>query len=162
VGKRHKNHCGNICSKNGSIPWSLEARYLGIYLVAGNNSYNFDEVKAKLDISSNSILAKLGKQRNPAVALKLIASTAIPVLTYSLEALELNKTQRLSLDHPWERAFMKIYKTFDKEIVHQCQFFNGFLPLSHTIDTRQTEFLRTLPYNNNNLLKFFFDLSAHK
>ena len=70
--------------------------------------------------TSNAILGKLGKQRNPNVALQLIYSTAVPALTYCTEALSLNKVQQMSTEHPWDRTFMKLFNTFDKQIVQQC------------------------------------------
>ena len=124
VGKRYKEKCGSIMSKNGQIPWIQEARYLGICIVSGNKfSCNFDEAKRKFYRTSNAILGKLGKQRNPTVALHLIHSTAIPVLSYCLEALSLNKVQRMSIEHPWDRTFMKLFNTFDKQIEQQCPFY---------------------------------------
>jgi len=33
--------------------------------------------------------------------------------------------------HSWSRAFMKIYGTFDKEVVKQCQFYTGTLTIKH-------------------------------
>ena len=100
-----------------------------IYIFSGRKFVcNFDHAKAKFYRNSNAILGKLGNQRNPAVALHLIFSIAVPVLTYGVEILCLNKTQRLSLDHPWNRTFMKIYSTFDGQIVKHkhCQLIGGF------------------------------------
>ena len=114
-----------------------------VFIVAGIRfSCNFDEVKSKFYRISNAIMGKFGNQRNPSVALQLISSTAIPVLIYSVEAITLNKTQRTSLEHPWDRAFMKLYGTFNKEIVKQCQYYTGFLPLSPIIDIRQADFVK--------------------
>ena len=57
IGKRYKEHCTNIITKTGQIPWATEARYLGIYIVAGNKfSCNFDESKRKFYRTSNAIL----------------------------------------------------------------------------------------------------------
>ena len=91
-------------------------------------------------------------QRNPAVALKLISSIAVPILTFGMEALSLTKSQRLSLDHPWNRTFMKIYCTLDKRIVQQCQHFGGFLPISLEVDIKRCEFFRKLPSTGNRLI----------
>ena len=44
---------------------------------------------------------------------------------------------------------MKLYGTFDKQIVQQCQYYVGCLPLSATLDIRQTEFLSKLPLIEN-------------
>jgi hypothetical protein len=153
IGHRYNKQCCEMKSQTGNIPWVLEARYLGIYITSGRKfSSNFAHAKTKYYRSSNAILSKLGKQRNPAVALQLILSTAVPVLTYGMEALCLNKTQRQSLNLPWNRTFMKIFGTFDNKIVKQCQFYGGFLPVAYAIDIKRCEFLRKIPLTDNELL----------
>ena len=87
---------------------------------------NFDKAKAKFYRTSKAILSKLGSQRNPYVALHLIETTAVPILTYGLEALQLNKTEMASIEHPWSRTFMKMFWTFDIKIVKQCQMYGGY------------------------------------
>ena len=57
---------------------------------------------------------------------------------------------------------MKLYGTFDKQIVQQCQCYVGCLPLSFTLDIRQTEFLSNLPFVENDLLNFCFTVFATK
>src|ERR1051325_5801521 len=132
IGPRYDKHCVTMKSQSTIIPFVSQARYLGIYIDSSRKfDVNFDNAKAKYYRSSNAILGKLGQQRNTAVALQLISSVAVPVLTYGVEALSLNKSKRLSLDHPWNRTFMKIYSTFDNRIVQQCQYYGGVssLPL---------------------------------
>lgn len=133
-----------------------------ILCLAKNFACNFDHAKMKYFRTSNAILGKLGKQRNPAVALQLISSISVPVLTFGLEALSLNKTQRQSLNHPWDSTFMKIYGTFDIRIVQQCQNFGGFLPISQTADLKRCEFLRKIPLTKNQLVCSVSDLFKHK
>src|ERR1051325_2726189 len=72
IGQRHNKNCFTLHSQAGPNPWVSEARYLGLYLVSGRKfSCSLDNPKAKFYRSSNAILGKLGKQRNPAVALQL-------------------------------------------------------------------------------------------
>jgi len=98
----------------------------------------------------------LGKQDNSSVTVHLLSSIALPILTYGLKALAPNKTDIILLDHSWSRAFMKIYGTFDKEIVKQCQFYTGTLTLLpvaiHVVSVK----FRLL---NNSLLQFLFDVN---
>ena len=56
---------------------------------------------------------------------------ALPVLLYSIEAVRLNKSELLALNHPWERTFQKIFHSFDSQIIMLCQFFTGYLPVLH-------------------------------
>ena len=150
-------------SQSTIIPFVSQARYLGIYIDSSRKFVvNFDNAKAKYYRSSNAILGKLGQQRNTAVALQLISSIAVPVLTYGVEELSLNKSQRLSLDHPWNRTFMKIYSTFDNRIVQQCQYYGGFLPTSFMIDLKTCGFLNKLRVSENSLLHFMYEIFGVK
>ena len=141
-GKAYKRKCTNLTLEGEMIPWVSEARYLGVFLISGTKfGCNLDKAKAKFYRSSNAILSKLGYQKNPAVALNLIASIALPSLLYGLETLTLNVSQKTSLSHPWNRTFMKIYSTFDKNVIKQCQYYGGFLPFLYVLDMRRIEFL---------------------
>ena len=141
-GKAYKRKCTNLTLQGEIIPWVSEARYLGVFLISGTKfGCNLDKAKAKFYRSSNAILSKLGYQKNPAVALNLIASIALPSLLYGLETLTLNVSQKTSLSHPWNRTFMKIYSTFDKNVIKQCQYYGGFLPFLYVLDMRRIEFL---------------------
>ena len=73
----------------------------------------------------------MGYQDNVTASLQLLESIALPILTYSIEALSLNKTQLIELDHPWLRSCMKIFLTFDTNIVRQCQACACVLPIAH-------------------------------
>ena len=68
---------------------------------------SFDKSKVKFYRAVNSILAKLGSNNNKSVTLQLISSIALPVLTYSLEALALKMSELITLDYPWVRSFEK-------------------------------------------------------
>ena len=71
----------------------LEAKYLWIYIVnAQKFKCNFYKKKAKYYRAANAILGKRGKTNNPCVTACLIASIALPILTYSIEAISLSDT----------------------------------------------------------------------
>src|ERR1043165_8062284 len=67
IGQRFNKQCFILQSKFGKIPWVTETRYLGVHITSGSKFKSYYR-------SSNAILGKLGKQRNPAVALQLISS----------------------------------------------------------------------------------------
>ena len=58
-----------------------------------------------------------------------------------------------SCEHAYSLAFIKIFKTFDKAVVQQCQYFMGQLPLELKIVSRQLNFLMSLHKSPNNLCK---------
>ena len=87
------------------------------------------------------------------MTLKLISTMALPCLTYSLEALSLNKTELRSLNHPWTRAFEKIFRTFDKNVIRQCQLYTGFMPMLHMYALKVMSFLENLNKTDNIMLR---------
>jgi len=140
--------------KETKITWATEVKYLGIYIVAATKfKCSFDAAKAKYYRSANAILAKLGNNNNKPVTLKLISTMALPCLTYSLEALALNKTELISLNSPWTRAFEKIFKTYDKNIIKQCQHYTGFMPMLQMYALKVMSFLEKLNSTENIMLK---------
>src|SRR3984893_10593855 len=126
IGYGYKNKCTDLCLRDNKIPWTTEVKYLGIFIVAAAKfKCSFDAAKSKYYRSANAVLDKLGNSNNKPVTLKLISTMALPCLTYSLEALSLNKTELTSLNSPWTRAFEKIFKTFDKDVIKQCQLYTA-------------------------------------
>jgi hypothetical protein len=117
---------------------------------------NFKETKLKYYRAANGILAKVGNKDNVSVTLSLLASKALPVLTYGLEALSLNKSERTALNHPWERSFEKILNTFDAMVVKYCQQCLGYLPVSLYYCLNTLSFLGKLSRSTNLLLRMIY------
>jgi len=46
----------------------------------------------------------------------------------------------LNVSYPYNAAFMKIFKTFEKKIIYQCQFYCSCLPLHYLIDLNTLNF----------------------
>ena len=88
----------------------------------------------------------------------MVYTTAFPILFYALEALRLNKTKLIKLEHPWSRAFMKIFDNFDESIVLQCQLFTGVLPLYHQYALRAMAFYYNLKVSSNIICREIFSL----
>jgi hypothetical protein len=157
MGKGWKLNCRVLNAPESTIKWVTETRYLGLYLMALTKfSCNFEKTKIKYYRASNAILAKLGKQDNATVTVHLLQSMAFPILAYALEALRLNKTKLLKLEHPWSRAFMKMFNTFDNSTVIQCQFFTGVLPLCHQYAMRAMTFYSNLKISANTVCREIF------
>ena len=57
---------------------------------------------------------------------------------------------------------MKLFSTFDKEIIRQCQFYSGVMSIKHTLHLRFLTFCKSLMSNTNNSLlsKHLFALSG--
>jgi hypothetical protein len=110
--------------------------------------------------SFNAIYSKLGKINNPIVTLHLISTIASPCLTYAQEALSLTKVYLKSLEHPWSRVFMKLFTTFNEDIVRQCQYYTDHMPLEHTVMLKKFNFLNALKFSPNWMLVSLFELTA--
>src|ERR1700721_1588053 len=81
---------------------------------------------------------------------------AFTILAYALEALRLNETKLLKLEHPWSRAFMKIFNAFDNSIVMQCQLFTGVLRLCYQYAMRAMTFYSNLKISANTVYREIF------
>ena len=150
VGPRFMNKCIKLSILNVGIPWASEAKYLGIYILSATKfKCSFEKTKAKFYRAANSILAKVGNNDNKPITLKLIFSIALPVLTYALEALSLSKLDLLVLEHPWTRMFEKIFKTFDKEVVKQCQMRTGYLTVLNYYILKSISFFKKMSLSTN-------------
>ena len=159
IGNRYKTYCDNLRAVNDSIPWSNEAKYLGIYIKSGSKfTCSFDKSKCKYYRAMNAILAKVGNNNNKPVTVNLIASIARPILMYSVEALSLTKSELTSLNHPWTRSFEKLFYTFDKAVIKQCKCYHGMLDIIHYYALNSMSFLNKLSLSLNLLVRTIFTL----
>ena len=123
---------------------------------------NFENVKIKYYKAANAILAKIGNLNNKPVTVKLISSIALPILAYSLEALCLNKTELISLNHPWSRSFEKLFNTFDKAIVKQCMINFDVLPVKSQYVIKSMSFLSKLAASPSVLIQLIAEHTVHE
>jgi Reverse transcriptase (RNA-dependent DNA polymerase) len=159
IGKHSRKTCCYIRANSNVIEWVNECKYLGIYIKNSSKfSCNFNTNKIKYYRAANAILGKLGHQDNAAATLHLLSSIAMPVLTYGIEALSLTKTQLIEIDHPWLRSCMKIFSTYDINIVRQCQSFADVMPVFHSYVIRCISFWNKLEFSNNSLLRLISNM----
>ena len=76
---------------------------------------------------------------------------------YGLEALRLNKSQMSSLSFPYNSAYMKLFSTFDKSIIKQCQYYCGYLPFNFLLDVRLLSFYKRLSIQSTNPANILFN-----
>ena len=155
IGERFNKQCVNMQLSSGEIKWSKEMKYLGIYIKSNCNlDIDVSNSKAKFFRSSNAILNKLGKFRNNFAAMHLIYTIALPMLTYGLESLRLKNAQIISLENTCKKSLFKIFSTFDKNIIQQCQLHGGVLPFSYLHANRRLNFLRNVRTSENDLIRY--------
>ena len=57
-------------------------------------------------------------------------------------------------------AIMKLFTTFNENIIHQCQYFTDYMPLEHTVFLKKFNFLNALKFSPNWLLVNLFEQTA--
>jgi hypothetical protein len=127
------------------IPWSQELQYLGLVLCSGKKlKYDFHAKKAKYFGAVNSVLGKIGVSNNASLVLSIMVTKCSPILQYNLEAITMSKESLSHLCFVSNAIYAKIFKTFDKSIIAECQWQFGHLPLSFELDLKRMNFLHKL------------------
>jgi len=108
-------------------------------------------------MSFNAIFSRVGHKDSVYLLLSLLATTYVPFLVYGTEAALGKDAKELGrLVYAYNRAWSKIYKTFDKNTLYSCQYFTGCLPLEYQIDLRRIIFLKSLQnYTDKELYNIF-------
>lgn len=157
-----KGWAKNLCplrSPKGEIPKVLSGSYLGVDLISGPYlRVNVYRQKRKFYASFNAIYSKLGFFNNEFVSLHIAHTVALPCLLYGTEAFKWNKTQMKELELPWSRGFMKVFKTFDLNVIKQCQFYSGYTTVEDMIHKRRCKFIENIKNNGDILLYNLLDV----
>lgn len=103
----------------------------------------------------NGIMGKVGSASSPLVLSSLIETFCVSILLYAAEAFSWSKGMTESCENAYSQAYMKIFKTFDKHIVAQCQFYLGQLSAELKIVSRTVKFITSMRRSENLLCSFF-------
>jgi len=88
----------------------------------------------------------------------ILQSCFVPILLYEAKALNWLKRMTASIENAYSHAFMKMFSTYNKEIVTSCQFYMGKLPMERVIGMRQLHFLSKLETHKDNLINHVLDV----
>ena len=161
IGPCHNADIASISVNGISLAWKSELRYLGvIFLKAPSVKCNLQNVRHMYFRSLNGIFGKIGAHSPINVTLSLINSFCVPVLTYGIEAFNVSVNMYNVLEAAYSSAFFKIFKTFDKQVVKQCQYYCRCLPLCYVIVKRRISFLLKLQTVSNFYLSVLFKISG--
>ena len=102
--------------------------------------------------------------------MSLIESNCVPILIYGLECVELNNNLLHSIENAYSQVFSKLFHTFDKSVIKQCQFYMGYLSAELKIANRKMNFLSKISLTNNftctlldvNLNELFCEMCKYK
>ena len=132
IGPRHLADVNMLNINNQPLCWKQELLYLGIVIQGGKCFHiNLQKLKQKFYCTLNGIFGKVGMNTQPVVLVSLIHSTCVPVLLYGADAVNLTTKMTAGIENAYSHAYMKIFKTFDKNVVSQCQFYMKKLPMDH-------------------------------
>jgi len=145
IGKRFDTAINDLYIDDQLIACTGEIKYLGVTILCGKN-FKCDLHKAKIKYfgSLNALLGKMGSVPSISLTLSLINTFCLPTLTYGLKAIGPTKKQIDSVSYPYNAAFMKIFNSFDKKVISQCQFYCGYLPLHYLLDSCTLNFYSKL------------------
>ena len=143
IGPHYQASCGGIVTLNGRVlEWVHEIRYLGVYLVSSSTfKCSFSNAKKSFYRSFNAIYGRIGRAASEEVILALIKAKCIPVLLYGLDVCPTNATDKRSLDFTVNRILMKLFKTYDINIIRECQRQFAFASMHELIEKRKIRFL---------------------
>ena len=163
IGPNYRSQVANIYINNESLQWNTKFNYLGLNFLSGNSlKCNLQTVRQKYFRALNGIFGKIGTKSSAIVTLSLIRSFCVPILAYGIEALNVSRSMYNVLEAAYSAAFSKIFSTFDKEIIKQCQFYCEVLTFSDIIDLRRLNFLKGLKSANNSSINLLYYSQAKK
>ena len=126
-----------------------------IYGVSQKFQNKFAKSEAEIFRAVNAIFSKIGGSASPAVVISLVESYCVPILLYGSDCVELSKSLLQSLENAYSQLYSKLFHTFDKNIIRQCQFYSGQIPKELTIANKRFNFLKKISLMDNKYCKYF-------
>ena len=142
IGPRYSITPVNILIDSKPVNWVTEVSYLGMSILSAKKfKINLQSKKQKFFRAANAILSKIGYFSAPNVIISLVEAQCIPILLYGLECIELNKSSISSLENAYSQIYSKLFYSYDKNIIKNCQYHFGQLPIELKIINRKFNFL---------------------
>jgi hypothetical protein len=151
VGPRFNVDCAQVTTASGlAVAWVKELRYLGVFLVAGRVlRFSVSCAKAKFNRAVNGVLSKVLSIASEDLILHVIKTKCLPILMYGLEICALNRGTVASLDFCVMRFGFRIFRTGNRDVVHDCFRYFGFPLPSELLPARSQRFMLKLPLVDN-------------
>jgi len=73
---------------------------------------------------------------------------------FELDAVNINNKDLAHLGNIFNSIFFKLFRTFDKEIILQYQYYCGYLPFCFSFDSRKLSFLNNIRPGPDSAVKF--------
>ena len=145
IGPRHKSKTSNIKINDHELEWTSELKYLGVSISkACSFKCSLHSAKQQFFRALNGIFSKIGTNSSMDVTLSLVNAFCNPVLLYGIESINVNASVYSAIESAYASVFSKLFNTFNKDIIDECSFYCGVLPIRDTIDCRRISFLLKL------------------
>ena len=157
VGKRRQCPVSKMVIFDNALEWKSELRYLGVVISSSNTiKYNLQSARQKYFSALNGILGKVGTRSPTNVLLALIESFCVPVMSYCLDVIRINKSELNKLEAAYSSAFAKIFGSFNAATILNCQYYCNMLPLYLRIAIKKLTFLSNLSKSENFSLRLLY------
>jgi len=161
VGPTYKKAAKDLIIGSDLLGWSDSIKYLGLTFISSTKlKCDFHHAKSQFFSSINGILSHIGSRTDLRVSLHLLFSKCVPILMYGLEAIILNSSQASNLSFVYNAIFVKLFNSFDKVIIANCQFYSGYLSFKYFVDVKKINFFQSLCHtisNSNSPATFLFN-----
>jgi len=147
-------------SDGQALRWVDNIRYLGVFISCPSKfSCSFDSAKRSFHRSFNAIFGKVGRAVSEEVVLHLVKTKCLPILVYALEACPTNRTLERSLEFPFTKILMKIFRTRCKDTVTECSYNFGLQCIADLIKKRKLSFLLKFVSSPNSICQLFVSVA---
>ena len=82
----------------------------------------------------------------------------MPILLYAAEAVNWTNRMTASIENSYSRVYVKVFKTYNKEIISSCQYHMGKLTMNMEIGVRRLNFLSKLQTCKSNSIHQIFNI----
>ena len=145
VGARCKCICVNIKCKDVDFAWVDQIRYLGVFIVnAKKFTCSYSNARKKFFGAFNAIYGRIGNLNTSTLLISLLSTNCTPILLYGTDVTEIDKNELKYMNFTYDRVFMKIFGTFNRKIIANCQLYSVGLDFTHLIDLRRLNFLENI------------------
>lgn len=161
IGPHYQVNCASILTLSGKqLEWVHELRYLGVYFVSTVKfKCSFNNCKKSFYRSFNAIFGRIGRKASEETILSLITAKCLPVLLYGLDVCPVNATDKRSLEYTVNRILFKIFRTFDLDIIRECQQYFSFPTVNELILKRKIRFLSNYVALDNSICSTCADVA---
>ena len=111
--------------------------------------FSVSSAKAKFNRAVNGVLSKVLSIASEDLILHVIKTKCLPILMYGLEICALNRGTVASLDFCVMRFGFRIFRTGNRDVVHDCFRYFGFPLPSELLPARFQRFMLKLPLVDN-------------